>query len=469
MIPDPPGRKSSGRVGGSFRDPAGFVFTRQGELFRQVNRRYAPHFAMLKSSGLYRVLTDAGLLVRHEEVDVPPPEPETAACVIRPEPVPFISYPYEWCFSQLQDAARTTLDIQRHALRHGMILKDASAFNIQFLAGRPTLIDSLSLQRYESGEPWVAYRQFCEHFLAPLLLTGNVDPRLARLTAVTPDGIPLELAAQLLPWWTRLRPAILLHIHLHARSIRRYGQRDLPPRVKARRLSLSDLINLTDSLQRTVESLSWEPGYSAWSDYEQQHGYSRGEMEGKRRLVARILDEMSPAVVWDLGANAGEFSRLARHAGSFVVAIDFDPFLVERMYRQMRGAGEQGIHPLWIDLRNPSPPIGWAGEERDSLAARSRADTVLALALVHHLAIGGNVPLRRIARWFAELAPNLIVEFVPKGDPQTQRLLVSREDVFQGYHREGFEAAFRRWYDEVDAVQISDSGRTIFRYQVRQQ
>lgn len=469
MISARPGGQSTRRIGGSFRDPAGFVFIRDGEIHRQVNQVYAPHLAMLQSSGLYRELTEADLLVRHQEVSVPPLERETAACVIRPEPIPFISYPYEWCFSQLKDAALATLDIQLRALRYGMLLKDASAFNIQFLAGRPILIDSLSFRRYEPGEPWVAYRQFCEHFLAPLLLIRHIDPRLARLSALNVDGVPLELASRLLPVRTCLRPSTLLHIHLHAHSIKRYGRRDLPKRVETRRLSTSDLVNLTESLRRAVDNVCWDPGRSEWSHYEEEHGYSRDAMEEKRRVIARMLGEVSPSIVWDLGANTGEFSDLAREAGSSVVAIDFDPCVVERMYRRVRKTGDEGLHPLWIDLRNPSPSQGWAGRERDSLAARSRADAVLALALVHHLAIGANVPLRRIARWFAKLAPVLILEFVPKGDPRVQRLLVARRDVFKGYHREGFEAAFRRWYDEIEAVEISDSGRTLYRYHVRQQ
>ena len=206
----------------SFRDPGGFLFRREGSLYRQVNRACAEDFQLLESSGLAASLREAGLLIPHVEADVEPPRPDIAFRVIRPEPVPFISYPYEWSFSQLKDAALTTLRIQKIALRHGMILKDASAYNIQFHRGRPVLIDTLSFTRYEEGQPWVAYRQFCQHFLAPLALMAYRDVRLSALLRTEIDGVPLDLAAGLLPWRTRLKPGLLMHLHVHAASQKKY-------------------------------------------------------------------------------------------------------------------------------------------------------------------------------------------------------------------------------------------------------
>ena len=449
----------------SFRDPSGFVFRRDGVLYRQVNRRYAEHFAALHASGLYDALVGQGMLVAHKRVDVEPPRPEIAALLIRPEPVPFISYPYEWCFGQLRDAATLTLDLQLRALEHGMVLKDASAFNIQFLDGQPVLIDTLSFELYREGEPWSAYRQFCEHFLAPLMLIHDVDPWLGRLPALTADGIPLEVASRLLPWRSRLSPSTLLHVHLHARSVRRYGGRTVPKNIRRRGLSQKALINLVEGLRHTVAGLDWKAVGTEWAEYETQHGYEPTDHAEKQRLVAEMLRAIGPATVWDLGANTGEFSRIARSGGAFVISADVDPAAVERNYRRVVSERETGIHPLWVDLRNPSPGLGWANSERDSLTARAGADAVLALALVHHLAITGNVPLTNIANWFADLGPSLIVEFVPKHDPQVQRLLVSREDVFDEYTREGFEAAFGRRFEMVDVKHVGDSERTIYRYE----
>jgi ribosomal protein L11 methylase PrmA len=448
--------------GASFRDPSGFVFERGGVLYRQVNRRYAQHFAHLHASGLYETLTGENLLVPHEPADVEPPRPDIAEAVIRPRLVPFISYPYEWCFGQLRDAAVATLDIQLRAVEHGMVLKDASAFNIQYLDGRPALIDTLSFERYRDGQPWTAYRQFCEHFLAPLLLIRDVDPWLGRLPALTADGVPIEIASRLLPMRSRLSPSSLLHIHLHARSVRQYGGRAVPEKVKRRGLTRKALVNLIEGLRHTVAGLEWRAAGTEWADYETEHGYRQEDHSEKQRLVGDMLKAISPATVWDLGANTGDFSRVARATGAFVLSADVDPAAVERNYRRARSDGETGIHPLWVDLRNPSPDLGWANAERDSLAARSRADVVLALALVHHLAITGNVPLPHVARWLARLAPNLVIEFVPKDDSQVGRLLVSREDVFDDYTTDGFESAFATEFETVGRAEVGRSGRLLY-------
>jgi hypothetical protein len=453
---------TDGIVGGSFRDPSGLVFRRDGVVYRQVNTQSASALALLESSGLYDELVDAGLLVSHSASKVPPPKPSLATRVIRPEQIPFVSYPYEWCFGQLKDAALATLAIQLAALRHEMTLKDASAFNIQFLHGHPILIDTLSFERYEEGRPWVAYRQFCEHFLAPLMLISRVDPWLGRLSALTADGIPLQTASRLLPWTTRFRPAALLHLHLHARSVRRYGGRRVPDRVESRGLSRRGMQNLIEGLKHTIDKLEWKPEGTEWAEYEGEHGYANDSMAAKREVVSALLTTIGPAVVWDMGANTGEFSRLALETGASVISMDLDPAAVERNYRRMQVNGETRLHPLWIDLRSPSPDLGWAEAERDGLTARSRADCVLALALLHHLAIGANIPLSKVLRWFASLAAHLVVEFVPKEDPQVQRLLVSREDVFPDYSRMGFERALEDLYEVDDARELPSSGRVIY-------
>ncbi|HSM08690.1 MAG TPA: class I SAM-dependent methyltransferase [Gemmatimonadota bacterium] len=455
-------------LGASFRDPSGFVFERDGCIYRQVNRRYAQSFAMLMESGLYEFLVSSGLLVEHREVDISPPVPTLAAHVIRPEPIPFISYPYEWCFGQLKDAALTTLDIQLTALDCGMTLKDASAFNIQFLEGRPVLIDSLSFNPYVEGCAWVAYRQFCEHFLAPLLLMSRVDPWLGRLAALTVDGIPLETTSRLLPTATWLRPTALLHVHLHARSVRRFGGRAVPRSLEARGLSRRGMVNLIEGLKHSIERITWSPGGTEWSDYEADHGYSDEDMEEKHRIVAKLIGEAKPDTVWDLGANTGAFSRIASRAGAFVVSADVDPAAVERNYQRARSEADMRLHPLWIDLRNPTPALGWGSRERKSLAERSTADIVLALALVHHLAIGANVPFDMIFEFLARLGPELVVEFVPKEDPQTQRLLVSREDVFEDYDQQTFEAALENDFVITGVHEVGTSGRTVYRAKRRE-
>lgn len=451
------------KIAGSFRDPSGFLFHRDGVLLRQVEVVYREAYDALLGSGLYADLVTAGLLVEHQEVSVDQAFSSGAYRVLRPELVRFISYPYAWCFSQLKDAALATLAIQRRAIAHGMILKDASAYNIQFHEGRPVLIDTLSFEPYCEGEPWVAYRQFCQHFLAPLLLMSRRDVRLAGLLRVHIDGIPLDLASVLLPRRDWLRFSTLLHVHLHARSIRRHANTSRSELSRHQRpMSRTGLLGLVDNLESAVRSLRWKPEGTEWAEYESDHNYGENGLEEKRRIVREMLSAIAPATVWDLGANAGAFSRIAGEMCAQVVAFDVDPATVERNYLEARGAGEKNLLPLLMDLTNPSPGIGWAHEERMSLASRGPADAVLALALVHHLAITNNVPLDAIAAFFASIGRALIVEFVPKTDPQLQRLLVSRRDIFEKYHRAGFESAFRRHFDIVTAQPVVGTERILY-------
>jgi hypothetical protein len=449
---------------GSFRDPSGFVFCRENTVFRQVQIGYRDEYDRLMNSGLYQALVEAGLLISHTEEPSDSGLTRNAYRVLRPEQIPFISYPYEWCFSQLRDAALATLSIQREALRFGMSLKDASAYNVQFRAGRPVLIDTLSFEIYEEGRPWAAYRQFCQHFLAPLALMSRTDVRLGQLLRTDMDGIPLDLASRLLPRSTWLSPGLLMHVHLHGAAQKRYGGQPVRGSAGTGRMGRTALLGLMDSLEGAVRRLRWSPSRTTWADYYNHTNYSSRAMEGKRRLVAEMLDavEPQPGIVWDLGANTGIFSRLAGERGAQTIACDIDPGAVEKNYLECRSAGETRVLPLLVDFTNPSPDIGWALQERRSLLRRGPADLILALAFVHHLAIGNNVPLGHLARFLREIGGWLIVEFVPKSDSQAQRLLASREDIFPDYSREGFEAEFLRFFEIVRFAAVPDSERTLY-------
>jgi len=447
----------------SFRDPSGRLYRHAGVLYRQVNNRYREDYDHLMRSGLYAALLKGGRIVEHEEVRGVGEDPDLAYKVIRPVEVPFISYPYEWGFSQLKDAALATLKIQSIALQHGMSLKDASAFNIQFIGHRPVLIDTLSFERYREGEPWVAYRQFCQHFLAPLALMSQVDVRLGKLLSVHLDGIPLDLAARLLPWRSRLNPALTLHLHAHAAAQKRYAAEPGTTLRKGRLLSRTAFLALLESLERGVRGLRWDPAGTAWAGYAASADhYTSAAAEQKRRLVEDWLKTARPAQVWDLGANVGLYSRIAAEMGSYVVAVDGDPGAVDRSYLDATRSPDARVLPLWIDLVNPSPALGWSGEERDSLLARGPADLVLALALIHHLAISNNVPLPSLADFFARAGSWLLLEFVPKDDPQTQKLLASREDIFDDYDLENLEKAFASKFEIREAVSIPDSRRRMY-------
>jgi hypothetical protein len=442
----------------SFRDPAGFVFRREGTLYRQIDASYREHYDHLMASGLYEALVAGGLLVRHEEV-----EPRLAATpgayrVIRPEPLPFISYPFEWSFGQLRDAALLTLDVMREALAHGMILRDGTAFNVQFRGSRPVFIDTLSFGRYRDGQPWYGYRQFCEFFLAPLALMARRDVRLGGLLRRFPNGLPLDMAASLLDAGSRLRLGLLLHIHLHARAQRKYADAV----ATTRRVEQTTLERMVEHLRQVVEGLRWVPEGTVWADYEETHGYSESAVGTKQRLVDDFLARVRPRTVWDLGANTGAFSRLAADRGARVVAVEGDAGAAERHYRRLRAAGDERILPLLVDLLDPTPRTGWASEERMSLADRGPADAVLALALIHHLTLGGNVPLARVAEFFARIGRVAIVEWVPADDPQARRLVMHRPERPLAYSREAFEAAFGAHFEIAAIAPVEESGRTLF-------
>ena len=448
----------------SFRDPSGFLFTRQGVLYRQVNQLYRENYDRLMTSGLAEKLIRGGWLIPHTEVDAPPADASLAYKVIRPELLDFISYPYEWSFSQLQDAALNTLAIQKMALESGMALKDASAYNMQFHHGRAVLIDTLSFEVYREGEPWVAYRQFCQHFLAPLALMAYTDVRLSQLLRVYIDGIPLDLAARLLPGKTRWDLGLATHIHLHAAAQQRYSDKTIDKNAQTRKMGRTAFIGLMDNLESTVRKLQWKPAGTEWGDYYDASAghYTSDAMQEKRQAVSDFLARIQPKSVWDLGANTGVFSRLASVQGIPTVAFDIDPAAVERNYRAVKQAKETALLPLVLDLTNPSPAIGWCNRERHSLLERGPVDAVLALALIHHLAISNNVPLPRLAEFLSQAGQWLVIEFVPKEDSQVQKLLATREDIFPDYTPQGFETAFGAYYMLRERLPLKASPRVMY-------
>lgn len=443
----------------SFRDPSGFLFSRDGNLYRQINKSYQTNYDYLISSGLYQKLINKQLLIPHQEVDIKPLILDSSYKVIKPERIKFISYPYEWCFSQLRDAALITLRIQEIALQFGMSLKDSSSYNIQFHRGKPILIDTLSFEIYREGQPWIAYRQFCQHFLAPLSLMAYRDFRLNQLLRIYLDGIPLDLTSRLLPAKSRVNLPVLMHIHTHAASQKRMAGKEFSSKGKMNRTSF---LGLLDSLKSSIRKLKWRPSGTEWGEYYQDNNYSLQGFKHKKELVGEYLDILKPKQVWDLGANVGVFSRLASEKGAITIAFDSDQAAVEKNYLKCRQGNEKNILPLLLDLTNPSPNIGWANCERMTIVERNTADTVLALALIHHLAISNNVPLDRICRYFRSIGNSLIIEFVPKDDSQVERLLTSREDIFADYNRISFENTFSKHFDIRQAEKVQDSSRYIY-------
>jgi hypothetical protein len=444
----------------SFRDPSGFVFYHEGEIYRQVNHIYKENYDYLLNSGLYQLLAEKRLLLPHTEVALTGEASSKAYKILKPKCLPFISYPYEWSFSQLKHAALLTLEIQETSLKYGMSLCDSSAYNIQFWNGRAVLIDSLSFEKYHENFPWVAYRQFCQHFLAPLALMSYRDVRLNRLLQLFIDGILLDLASNLLPWRTSLRLSLLFNIHLHARSQKYFSGMTISNQ-KAK-MSKVALLGLIDCLREVVNGLNWHNQKTAWGNYYLDTNYSAEAFADKKRVINLFLDEIHPRWVWDWGANNGVFSRIASKKGIPTVALDVDPAAVEINYLKCLEEKETNLLPLLMDVTNPSPGIGWGNQERLSLPGRGPVDCLLVLAIIHHLVIANNLPMEKIAAFFASITSWLIIEFVPKNDSQLQRLLACRKDIFSNYTVEDFEREFLSYFSIRRKVALVDSNRVIY-------
>jgi ribosomal protein L11 methylase PrmA len=448
------------RIAGSFRDPSGYLFFREGELYRQVNDIYKSNYDRLMDSGLYSVLVKAGLLIPHQEVQIDSFEPSITYKTIKPETISFISYPYEWSFSQLKDAALVTLEVQKVALKFGMSLKDASAYNIQFRKGKPVFIDTLSFENYQEGKPWIAYKQFCQHFLSPLALSRYKDIRLSQLLRIYMDGIPLDLTSLLLPIRTRFVFPLLMHIHLHAKSQKYFaGKSSGTAKGSVSRMAFLGII---DSLDSGVRALKLLPSSTEWSGYYDNTNYSPSSFEHKKIVVSGFLDEVTPNTVWDFGANTGVFSRIASEKGIRVIAFDIDHGAAMKNYSECAARGEENILPLLFDINNPSPGIGWGNSERMTIFERGPTDTAMALALIHHLAISNNMPFGMIAKFFSRICGSLIIEFVPKNDSQVIRLLANRNDIFPDYDQFIFEREFGEHFTIRSSVKIEDSQRILY-------
>jgi ribosomal protein L11 methylase PrmA len=445
----------------SFRDPSGYIFTHQSLVHRQITPEGIVNYRSFMDSGLYDVLVKKRYLISHEELSE---SLSGDGLTILPKQISLISYPYEWSFAQLKDAALLTLFIQMEALKLGQTLKDASAYNIQFHEGRPVFIDTLSFEPYIEGKPWVAYRQFCQHFLAPLALASRVDVRCIKLLMNNIDGIPLDLASSLLPTKTRFNLRLLTHIHWHAKTQTKYSNKKTNEKSGGS-ISKMGMLGLIDNLKSTVKKLTWNPKGTEWGDYYTFTNYKSESFDHKKEIVSNWLDKVGPKNVWDMGANDGTFSRLASDKGISTVAFDIDPIAVEKNYRRIRKEKEKNLLPLILDLTNPSPAIGWAHTERENIEQRGPVDTVMALALIHHLSISNNLPLESVADYFSRLGSHLIIEFVPKGDSQVDILLATRVDIFPTYNEDGFEESFQKHFEMLDKIPVKDTKRTMYLFQ----
>lgn len=442
----------------SFRDPAGFIYYKDDAVYRRINKCYFRQYRHLMNSGLYDELIRLGYLIKHRQVIE-----NDNYIVLEVEKVPFISYPYEWCFCELKDAALLTLNIQLIALKYGMILKDASAYNVQFVGKKAIFIDTLSFDFYEDNSPWGAYGQFCRHFMAPLLLMRYVDESLVCLLSNYIDGIPIDVAKKILK--NRGGITAFEHIMLHSYSINKNCDRHEVHNMSVSRSSLNNMIKM---IIRQVEKLSRNKIDSEWNCYYENTNYNINADESKLNIVSKYLQSIKFSkkdVIFDFGANDGKYSKLAQKTSAYVVAFDIDHNVVNRNYLDSNGVNGSML-PLLLDLVNPSSSIGFANEERKSLSERGSIKCIMALAIIHHICISNNVSFLEFARWLSKLGRYLIIEFVPKEDSQVCKLLTTRKDIFNEYDDKHFEKEFNKYFKILQKEEIVDSKRIIYLMEV---
>jgi ribosomal protein L11 methylase PrmA len=458
---------------GSFRDPESRVVAGPDGVLRLLSARGLEDWrALAKSSTFTRFTESAGLIGTTELEEAPGHLSEASlisggvAGVLRHERIPFVSYPYEWSFSMLRDAALLQLDLLLAALDDGLILKDASPYNVQWRGSRPTFVDIGSFERLREGEPWAGYRQFCALYLYPLLLTAYRGIPFHAWLRGSIDGISPTEADRFFSLRDHFRPGVLTHAHLHSRLEARNAARagDAVKRELREASFSSELIRANvRKLRKLTGRLQWQPKGSVWTGYREKNTYTEATAARKEAFVTEAVRRVRPTLVWDIGANDGAYSRAAASQGAYVLAMDADHETVEALYLDLAEEGNRTILPLVSNAADPSPGIGWRGKERRPLEPRGRPDMVLALALVHHVAIGANVPLAEVMAWLRSLGAPVVVEFPARDDPMVTSLLSGKGP---GVHPDYELATFERLLGESFTVerreQLDPGSRTLY-------
>ena len=459
---------------GSFKDPAGRVYRFSGDagderIVRGLSRAAGAIAVELLAEPFFAELVAGGQVVKTtlldcEDLHVRRVMEDRWHAATEHEFVDFVTWPYEWPFSMLKDAALLQLHLLETSARNGWLLKDATPFNIQWVGVRPVFIDVPSFVPWKDGEYWHGYRQFCSTFLTPLMLTAYLRIPFQPLLRSRLDGIPPDEATRYFYGLRRFKRGVLSHIWFPAKAESRVRRREgigRPARAR-RRQPKTLLFALLDSLKRLTGGLSYGPTRSDWSQYAGSHSYDASDFEQKKEFVRRHAAACRPGLTWDLGANTGTFARIAAEHSGMVVAVDGDQDAVDLLYREVRQGGPRNVIPLVMDLANLSPGQGWAGRERPAFDARRSPDLVLALALIHHMRVAANIPLPLFIGWLRSLDATCILEFVERDDEMFQTLLENKQEEYADYTAEHFESEVRRHFFVRDRLKLKGGLRELF-------
>jgi ribosomal protein L11 methylase PrmA len=453
-------------VPGSHRDPAGGVYRLGDRILRTVAPDHDAEFAATLRTGMLDRFADSGRIVAFEPLSGPPAALGLAGAsrVLEHPRLPFISYPYEWSFEALRAAGLHYLDLHLEAMEGGLTLSDASAYNIQFLGTDPIFIDLLSFRPYRDGEIWSGYRQFCEQFLNPLLLSAKTGVMPNAWYRGALEGVRTSDLRRLLPWRALLSRRVLLHVVAHS-ALEDVAQTSLATKEAsvAAALPRESFLRVLGGMRAWLGSLAPKRVRSRWADYPTTCSYTDEERTAKHAEVSRFAAALRPKMLWALGCNTGEYPLLALRSGAErAIGWDGDAAAVDTGFRAARDAGAR-FTPLVCDLANPSPSQGWDQAERAGMLERSSADAVMALAIIHHLTFGANVPLPKAIAWTVSLAPRGLIEFVAPHDVQVQRMIAHRGSVHP-YDRDLFVTALQKVARIERSTVLGPSGRELFWY-----
>ena len=454
---------------GSFRDRQGRVFYENGRVYRALSETAMDNWRVLAQTRFFQEYVKQGSIIptRHLEAQTTGLAAKLAdewAGILEHQAIPFISYPYEWSFGMLKDAALLQLELMQAALQEAMTMKDASSFNVQWQGTSPVFIDLPSFEPCSPGEPWAGYRQFCELCLYPLQLQAYKGVSFQQFLRGNIDGIPVQTMAHLMTGLDRLKPGVLTHVVLQAKMQNRFANTDRRVRKDLQHAGFStELVkNNVKRLQRLVEGLHWRQVSSEWSEYSERHNYSQGAFAQKTNFVERNVASRQWGLVWDIGCNTGQFSLLAARHADYVLAMDADHLAVERLYQQLREKNNRTVLPLVMNLADPSAALGWRAIERKTITERGLPDLVLSLALIHHMVIGANIPMREFIDWLGDLGGSLIIEFVTKRDPMVEILLRNKEDIYDDYDLGFFEQCLGNRFRIKDREVVEGETRVLF-------
>ena len=453
---------------GSFRDPLSQVFVEDGRILRGLTATGLADYDAVEAHPFFTELQGEGRVVQTERLtEGSHPLHQQWSGVLRHQRIEVVTYPYEWTFEMLRDAALAQIEVTRRAVASGFSVKDATSYNVVFDGTRPVFIDIGSFERPHRREPWPGYRQFCELFLNPLVIQALGGVPFHPWLRGASGGIGVIETTALVPLRRRILHGRLVHLTLQARAARKAltAEASGPADAGTKQAGFSPTLIAAqlDSLEKTVRGLRWKAQRSVWSDYSDRSHYGGDDLPAKRAFVAAATEATRPALALDLGANDGMFSLLAlEHGAERVVAADFDHLVVDRLYRHLRDIGEDRILPIVLDLVNPSAGSGWRGRERQPFVDRVRPDLVLCLAVVHHLALTNTIPFDEIVDFLADLGGTLVVELPHRDDPMVELLLArKRPGLFDHYDRDEWERSLGRRY-RIDERQVLGT-RTLYR------